>query len=69
MNEGGRGKSEGGKDPAERLEAQEKESLLAAALMSPGWFRLGRKSMPVCVRVRMFACTHRSAAAKQRLLY
>lgn len=70
MNEGGkRRKTEGGKDHAGRLKAHMKESLLAAVLTSPGWLCLGRVSVPVCVRVCMFACMHRSAAAKQRLLY
>lgn len=51
------------------LKVHMKESLLAAVSTSPDWFCLGRASVPVCVRVCMFACMHRSAAAKQRLLY
>ena len=51
----------------ERLKFQMKESLMAAVSTSPDWLCLGRASASVCVCTS--ACMHRSAAAKQRLLY
>lgn len=52
-----------------RLKGHMKESLLACESTSAGWFCHGTASVSVCVHVGMFACMHRSAAAKQRLLY
>lgn len=46
-----------------RLKLRMKESLLAAASTSPGWLRLGRASVSVCVYV--CACLHACAAVLQ----